>query len=277
MRRFWIGSVLVLAALAAAMAATLPTTLGFELWHYNVAFLATGLAAALWRPLWLHRRAATLATALMGALATATGLVMVYTKDFPYKEWLTWWHCVTSVALLLAFLAHWWHNNARLWTLTKRLFEPRERIFGALALLAWVALLAAGAWTAAPGVRERFTRENYLYVVSWTVLAGVVLAYGPWLAYRLPALRARLARRQHRNRARGLVDASLFLGHWAALLTGFALLWLAEPLRAGDFKYVSKWWHMATSVAFLALVALHVGFNARILAAHAERVDKDLR
>jgi len=274
-RRFW-GWTLALAALTAvAMAATLGSTLGFPLWHYNASFLVALAATAIaWRPL-QHRRVATLGMAASGVLATGTGFAMLYTRDFAHKEWLTWWHSFTSFLLAILFVVHWLHNHARLRDFTKRLLA-RERTSGFAAAGAWVGLLAFGAWTWSPDIAARFTRENYLYLASWAVLVGVAFAYGAWLLYRLPALRRKLAVQAHRNRLRALVDTSLWLAHWGAIVTGFALLWFAEPLRAGPLKYVSKWWHTATSVAFLALVVLHVGFNARLVAAHARRVERDL-
>lgn len=272
MRRFfaWLGGTVALLVLA--MAATLPTRLGFDLWHYNAA-LALALAAALlaW-PLLRARRFATMTMAFTGTAATATGFAMLYTKDFAYKEWLTWWHSVTSFGFTLAFLAHWLHNHPRLWSFTKRL-AARDRGAGWPLAAAWLGVALAAAWTWSPAMSRRFTRDNYLYLSSWAVFVGVACTYGVWLAFRWPALRDRLARSATRNRARALVDASLFLSNWGALLTGFALLYFAVPLRSGDLKYVSKWWHTATSVAFLSLVALHAGFNARLLAAHARRLD----
>lgn len=275
MRRFWGWTLALALSLALALVATLRAPLGLARWHYDASFLVALAAAALaWRPL-ARRRVATLAMAATGIVATASGFAMLYTKDFPHKEWITWWHSFTSFALLLAFLVHWLHNHPRLWDFTKRLFS-RGVVAGAAAACAWIGLLALGAWTWSADVAPRFTRENYLYLSSWAVLAGVALAYGAWLLYRLPALRRRLAQTAHRNQTRALVDTSLFLAHWAALTTGFALLYFAAPLRDGPLKYVSKWWHTATSVLFLALVTLHVAFNARVLAAHARRVDDEL-
>lgn len=272
MRRYWGGTAVVLVALAAAMAATLRTPVGNALWHYNAAFLATAAGGAAAWPLLRHRRFATMTMAYAGAAATATGFAMLYTKDFPHKDWVTWWHSVTSVAFLAAFLAHWLHNHPRLWDFARRL-AGRERAYGALAALAWLGAAAAFAWTWLAPVRASFTRENYLYLSTWAVFVGIAFTYGLWLASRVPAMRRRLADASHRNRARALVDWSLFAANWGALLTGFALLYFADALRGGDLKYVSKWWHTATSVALLAFLALHVGFNARLLAAHARRLD----
>ena len=274
-RRFWGWTLALALAVALALYATLPTPIGFSIWHYNASFLAALVATGLaWRAL-RHRRVATLAMAASGIVATATGFAMLYTKDFPRKEWIMWWHSFTSFLLMLAFLVHWLHNNARLWDFTKRLLV-RERSAGFGAAGAWIAIAGVGAWSWLTDARGIFTSANYQYLASWAVLGGVVLAYGAWLAYRLPSMRAKLAITAHRNRARALVDTSLFLSHWGALLTGFALLYFYEPLRAGPLKYVSKWWHTATSVAFLAFLALHIGFNARLLAAHARRVDEEL-
>lgn len=275
MRRFgW----LTLAALAgtllgAGLTARLP--LGAPLWHHNAAFALVLLAAiAGWRLL-ARRRFATTIMAYSGILATATGFVMLYSKELPLKDVVTWWHTVTSFALTLGFLAHWWHNQARLAGFTRRLFGRLQ--VGGPATGAWAMGLTVGALTWTPAWRARFTGDNYLYLSSWAVLTGVALAYGLWLWHRLPARRARLADPHYRSTARALVDTSLFAACWLALLTGFALLYFADFLRSGDMKYVSKWWHTATSVAFLALVAIHVGFNIRPLAAHAKRIDKDLR
>lgn len=274
MRRFgW----LALAALAGALVGFGLTTLvplGGPLWHYNAAFVglaAAGLAA--WRLL-PRRRFATLLLAYSGILATITGFVMLYSKDLPYKEHVTWWHSVTSFALLGAFLAHWWRNQPRLAGFTRRLAARLP--VGGPAAGAWTAGLAVGALTWTSAWRPRFTSENYLYLSSWAVLVGVAFTYGLWLWHRLPSRRARLADPAYRATARALVDTSLFAACWLALLTGFALLYFRDFLRSGDTKYVSKWWHTATSVAFLAFVAIHVGFNARPLAAHAKRVDGEL-
>lgn len=275
MRRFWGWTTGLVAALLAAMVASLPTNLGFSLWHYNASFVAAALAALVaWRLL-RRRRVATLTMALSGSVATITGFVMLYSKDLPAKEWVTWWHSFTSFALLLTFLVHWIHNNARLTGFTRRLLT-RERAAGYTVLGAWVGIALAGAWTWLTDARGLFTRENYLLVSSWTVLMGVSFSYGLWLAFRAPPLRRRLAHPDARNSARSLVDTSLFLSTWGSMLTGLALLWFAAYLRGGNLKYVSKWWHTSTSVAFVALVALHVGFNARLLAAHARRLDAEL-
>lgn len=275
MRRFWLATAAATGGLGAAMALSLPLPgFGSPLWHYNAAFAAVLLGAAMaWGRL-QRRRVATLSMAFTGAVAATSGFGMLYTKQFAHKEWLTWWHSVTSVAFALAFLVHWLHNNARLADLTRRLFAPPAP--GILAAGAWTGVVAFGVWTGMADVRVRFTSENYLNVSSWTIVAGVAFAYGLWLAYRVPSLRARLAETPHRRRARGLVDSGLFLANWGSLLTGFALLYFADPLRGGTFKYVSKWWHTATSVLLLALVALHVGFNARLVARHAARLDEDL-
>lgn len=271
MRRFVLGVACATTLLAAAMLATLPVpSFGAALWHHNAAFAALALGAAACAAQLRRRPVATLAMAFLGTAATVTGFAMLYTKQFAYKEWLTWWHTVTSVAFALAFLFHWSRNNPRLVDLARKLFAPRAP--GLAAAGAWTAVAAGALWTGTPGGRARFTADNYLGLSSWTIVAGVAFAYGLWLAFRLPALRTRLARRAVREKTRGLVDTGLFLANWGMLLTGLALLWLATPLRAGDLKYVSKWWHTATSVLFLGLLALHVGFNARLLARHARTV-----
>lgn len=271
-RRSWISTLVLALGLAVAMAATLGTPLGFSLVEYNVAFGALVASAAAAWGLLARRRFATLAMAYSGAVATITGFAMLYTVEFAYKEWLTWWHSATSFAFLLAFLVHWLHNRVRLWGLTRKLFAS-QRAPAILAAAAWTTIALLLAWSWLTPARLAFTRERYLAQASWAVLASVLLAYGIWWAFRIPTLRARLTVPALRNRARGLVDTSLFLANWGALLTGLALLYFADALRGGELKYVSKWWHTATSAAFLAFLALHVGFNARLLAAHARRVD----
>jgi hypothetical protein len=275
LRRFWSWAAAGALAIGLALAATVLTPLGFAMWHYNASFVAALVAAVAAWP-WLRaRRVATLTMAFTGIVATVTGFVMLYSKDLPYKEWVTWWHSFTSFALALAFLVHWLNNRQRLWEFTQRL-ATSDRAPGAALAGAWLAVGLGAGWTWLTDVRVRFTSENYLYLAGWAVLGAVALAYGTWLLYRLPAMRARLAVTRHRNLARAAVDVSLFLAHWGAIVTGLALVWFAAPLRAGPLKYVSKWWHTATSVAFLALLVLHIGFNARLLAAHARRVDAEL-
>lgn len=276
MRRFWWGSLALTALLTLSMALTTSSRVGFALWHYTLAFVATFLlSAALW-PLLRSRRITTLLMAFSGIPAVATGFAMLYTKQFPLKEWVTWWHSVTSFALVLAFLVHWFHNHARLNEFTRRLLT-RDRRAGLPAAAMWALALGVGAFTWAPGWRERFTSENYLLLASWAVLVAITFTYGLWLVFRWPRLHERLREPRFRNLSRSLVDTGLWLAHWLVIVTGFALVYFAEPLRAGPLKYVSKWWHTATSVAFLALVTLHIGFNARLLAAHARRVDAALR
>lgn len=274
-RRFWAILAGASALVAVAMAATLASPLGFELWQYNVAFAVSLVGSALAWPLWRTRRFATLMLAANGALATATGAVMLYTVQFPYKEWVTWWHSVTSFVFTIAFVVHYVHNSERLLGFTRRLFTQMRSV-GWSAASVWLVLLALGLWTATPAARAHFTSESYLPLSSWAILVGVASTYGAWLVFRAPRLRADLAVPAGRNRARAVVDTGLFLANVGALLTGFALLYFADFLRGGDLKYVSKWWHTATSVALLSLVTLHIGFNARLLGAHARRVDEDL-
>lgn len=271
MRRFWVFLALATAALAAGMLLTLRTDVGATPAHYDAAFaLLLGGAAASW-PWFARRRLTTLLLAYSGAVATATGFAMLYTRDFPYKDWVTWWHSVTSFAFLLAFLAHWALNSARLVRFLRHL---AARPTGALLGATWAALLGGLAWAWSPAGRGRFVRDDYLYVSTWAVFLGVALAYLPWLLTRLPSWRRRAARA--RETLRGTVDASLFLACWGSLVTGFALLYFAPALAAAGLKYASKWSHTATSVALLALVAFHAGYNARALRGHAKRFDQDL-
>lgn len=258
------------------MALTTATEVGTPMWHYHASLAAVILAGLLAWPLLARRRIATLLMLFTGVPATATGFVMLYTREFPFKEWITWWHCVTSFGLALAFVVHWIHNHPRLWVFARRLLQ-RDRAPGALLTGAWLGVALAGAITWGTGASEAFHRANYRYLASWAILVGVAGTYGAWLLFRVPRLRERLARTEPRNRARAAVDTSLFLAHWLAILTGFILLYVPTLLETNGIRYVGKWWHTATSVAFLSLVTLHVGFNARLLGAHARRVDQDLR
>jgi hypothetical protein len=261
--------------LGAAMVLTLGTRIGVPMWHYHVSLLGVFVAAAVGWPFLKRRRVATIAMLYTGVPAVATGFVMLYTREFGYKEWITWWHCVTSFALMVAFLAHWLHNHPRLWGFTRRLFTKR-RIPGLVLGATWAGVFLAALLTWGSEASDAIHRENYRFLASWAILVGVGGSYGAWLLYRFPAMRARLARAEHRNRARALIDTSLFLAHWGAIVTGFVLLYAPLWLEMNGIRYVGKWWHTATSVAFLALVTLHVGFNARLLAAHARRMDQDL-
>jgi hypothetical protein len=275
MRRFWAMMGATTAALAAGMAATAFTSVGFRIWDYNWAFAALLAGAALAWPVLKRRRVASVGMAYTGIVATLSGFVMVYTQQLPLKEWVTWWHSVASFAFMALFLVHWLLNNVRLVDFTKRVL--REARTGVPVVGAWAGVAVAFAWTWSPAGRTLFYRENYLYLCSWAVFVGVGAAYATWLAFRHPRLRARIERPQGRAMARALVDTSLFLACWGSLLTGFALLYVKPALDANGFKYVSKWWHTATSVALLAILALHIGFNARLLAAHARRLDRDAR
>ena len=256
------------------MAATWNTSVGFPLWHYNVSLLVVGLLAfPLW-PLLQRRRVVTLGMAYGGALATLTGFVMLYTKEFARKEWLTWWHSVTSFVFLGLFLVHWAHNQPRLSQFTRKVARGLPQ--GAAAGSAWTAGIVLGVFAWSPDGRGLFTRENYILVSTWTIWWGIALTWGIWLWHRRDAWRARLARPAYRNTARALVDTSLFLACWGALITGFLLLYLPAWFDASGLKYVSKWSHTATSVLLLMFVALHIGFNARLVQAHATRVDDEL-
>ena len=274
MRRFWVLALVLLAGAGAAMAATLRTPLGLPLWHYHAALAILGLAAIPLWPLLRRRRVASMGMASTGILATATGFVMLYTKQFPFKEWLTWWHSAMSFAFTGFFLVHWWLNQPRLAGFTRRVAAslPKGGAVGG----AWTAGVVAGALTWTPDGRTLFTSENYLLLSSWAIWWGVALTWGVWLWHRRDAWRARLADHAYRTSARALVDTSLFLSCWLALLTGFALLYFQEFLHGNGFKYVSKWWHTSTSVLLLGFVALHLGFNARVLRAHARRLDAEL-
>lgn len=279
MRRFWAGSLALMALLVAAAIATAGTGLGVPMRDYHWGFLALGVAAAAGWPLLRRRRVTSMLVLYTGILATASGFLLLYLKDglkdAGLKDWMKWWHSVTSVALLIAFLVHWLHNHARLTGFARRLLT-RDRHLGLPVVGGWALVGAIGALTWSDAGKALFTEGNYLLLSGWAVLAGVSFAYGLWLLFLWPRLRERLAAEGARNRARALVDTSLWLAHWLALLTGFALLYLKDFLHGNGYKHVSKWWHTSTSVAFVALVVLHVGFNARLVAAHARRIERDL-
>lgn len=274
MRRFWALTLVLLLAAVLAMAATVATPLGTPLWHYNVSLVALALLALPALPLLKRRRVATLAMGYTGLLATVTGFVMLYTKQLPNKEWMTWWHSVTSFAFLGFFLIHWWNNQPRLANFTRRLANARPQ--GPAAATAWTAGILLGITTATPDGRALFTTHNYLLLSTWVVWITIALTWGAWLWYRREAPHARLQQPRHRATARALVDTSLFLVCWLSILTGFLLLYLKPWLLDNGFKYASKWWHSATSILLLGLLALHIGFNARLLRAHANRVDGEM-
>ncbi len=278
-RRFALLAVGVAFATMAGAALTAGTALGVPMRDYNIAFGLMAIATLAAWPLLKRRRVTTMLILYTGILATATGFLLLYLKDDlksgGLKDWMKWWHSATSVALLFAFFIHWLHNNPRLVGFTKRLFT-RDWRAGFPVLAVWIGSLAIGAATWTATGRLRFTEENYLAISSWAIFLGVGIPYGLWLAFRAPTMRARLRDPDVRNRTRALIDTSLFLACWLAMLTGFALLYFKDFLHGNGFKYVSKWWHTSTSVLFVAFVVLHIGFNARLVAAHARRMDSDL-
>lgn len=267
------------AATALAVWATLAFSIGVGMLEYNLSFLLLSvLGVACW-PLLLRRRVASLGLAVAGTAAILTGFWLLYWKEdlkaSGLKDFAKFWHSVTSYALIPFFAAHFVRNWPRLKDLSSRVGAWRVAT-GAYAG-GWVGLLVFGVVSWTPDWRARFTEENYIWTVQWSWLVVIALAYGAWLGGRAlvrmrPDLRAVLTR----NRRRGLVDLTLFATFVLAMATGFALLYMKDFLHGNGYKYVSKFWHSATSVAFTAAVVLHVGANVWALVAHARRARREL-
>lgn len=263
-------------ALVAAMALTFDAAHGWSRRHDDVAYLAVAALGVLAWPLLRRRRVASWLLATLGAWSLATGLVLVYVTPYVgHARWMRWWHGVTSAAFAVAFVAHWARNNPRLVGLAKRLVaSPRA----ALALtVAWGTLVAFGAATFWTPLGDAFTDAQFPTLSTMALLAfgGLGLQWAFW-APRSPRFRERLRDDAFRNRVRGVVDASLLPAMWLATLTGFTLIYLTRPLRAADAYWLGAWWHVATSALLVGLVAVHLSFNARVLVAHARRIDSDV-
>jgi hypothetical protein len=255
-------------ALAALLAATAGTEVGTSRLHHDLAYAGLALAALLALPLLRRRRVTTLLLASCGSWCLLTGLWLVYvTPSEGGGRWMSWWHGVTGVAFLLAFLAHWARNHPRLVGLSKRLGQRAAPL--AAVLLAWALLLAAGWASWATPLRALFDDGLFL-LLSTAALSGVaVAAMGAGLVLTSRRLRPVLERTDARNRLRGAVDASLLGMTWLAALTGFPLLYLGRALRGADAYWLVTGWHVVLGALLVGLAAFHVAFNRRPLAAHA--------
>lgn len=250
------------------MAATLRTGLGRAPWHDEAAYASLALAALAGLPLLRRRRVTTLLLASSGAWSVLTGYWLVYlTPVGGAGRWMTWWHGATSAAFVLAFLAHWARNQPRLAGLTRRLAQRRAGLAAALGAWALLGLLAWASW--ATPLRVAFTDGYFGLVATLSLgLAAALAVYGG-LVLTSRRVRPRLADPAFRNPLRGAVDAGLLGVTWLVALTGFPLAYLARTLRAADAYWLVACWHVVTGALLLALVAFHVGFNARPLRAHA--------
>ncbi|HVM45378.1 MAG TPA: hypothetical protein VM582_05530 [Candidatus Thermoplasmatota archaeon] len=252
-------------ALALAIALTYGTALGRARWHDVGAYVALVAIGSLALPL-LHRRPVTLLLASAGAWSALTGLFLVYVSPWiPGGRWMTWWHGATSVAFLLAFVAHWARNQPRLLTLARRLAQRRAA--AALVLGAWLALGVATLASYGREARAAFTERTYDVAADVALWAAAALLGLALVLARTPRVRALLATRA-RDRMRGATDASLLLAMWLAAGSGFALL-AGRALREAGAFWITVAWHVAWSALLLALVGAHAAFNARPLAAHA--------
>ena len=222
---------------------------------------------------------ATLGLAVLGTAAILTGFWLLYWKD-PLKEaglkdFAKFWHSVASYAMIPFFAAHFARNWPRFSDMSARVGAWRVAA-GAYAG-GWLGLGLFGVVSWTSGWKVRFTDANYFGWVAWTWLVVVAFVYFAWLgAKALARWRPALREAFTRTRRRALVDLTL-LGTFAlAMLTGFALLYMKGFLHGNGFKYVSKFWHTSTSIAFTAAVVLHVGANVLALRAHARRARAEL-
>jgi hypothetical protein len=241
--------------------------IGRPRWHHDAAYLALSVVTVAAWPLLRRRKLTTLLLASLGAWCVLTGVWLVYvTPSRGDGRWMSWWHGATSVAFALAFLAHWARNNARLAQLARRAAAHPATL--AVVALGWAgfALAAAATWALPErALRNRFS-DRYLDDVT-TVAFALALA---GLLLGATALRRRVrVSTLERNRARGAVDASLLAMTWLATLSGFPLLYLGRHLRALDAYWLVTAWHVVAGALLVGLVAAHVAFNARPLAAHA--------
>lgn len=256
-------------ALALAMLASEDVGLGREAWHDEAAFAVLALAALAGAPLLWRRRLTTLLLASAGAWCVATGLLLVYAKPYGLVgRSVDWWHAVTGVAFVLAFLAHWARNHRRLVQLVARLHEGPAAM--AAFVGAWSVLLAAAVAVAVAPGRAGVSRLADAQLDALTTVVGLAVAVGVGGAFAWRGRRGPLAT-QARNRLRGAIDASLWLSTWIAALSGFAVLYLARSLRSADAYWPTVAAHVVAGLLLLGLVAGHVAFNARPLRSHATR------
>lgn len=268
MRAALVALVLGNVALAVAVWATQASEVGSRRWHHDLAYAGLVLACLSCVRLLRRRRVTTLLLASLGAWSLLTGLFLVYvTPEVGRGRWMSWWHGATSMGFALAFLAHWARNNARLIQLARRLSES-SRAWGLVAG-AWIAVgLLAVASVASP-LSALFTDRRFWDLSTLTFLLVLAALVGAALIGTDRAFRRRLAQAPFRNRLRGAVDVSLLAMAWLAILTGFPLLYFARDLRAADAYWLVAGWHVVASALLVGLVAVHVGFNARPLRAHA--------
>lgn len=266
------AAALVLGNLALALLVAFAPAPRWGLGHadQSVAYTALGVAAlAGWRLL-RRRRVATLLMASFGAWSLLTGLWLVYvTSGFGPGRAMAWWHGVTSVAFLLAFLAHWARNNARLLGLAARLRRGRAALPLLAASWAGLALLGVASWRTP--LRDVFSDGLFVELSTLAFVLTLVALLHAALVLTGRAMRARLDEPAFRNRLRGGLDLSLLAMTWLAALSGFPLLYFSRALRAADAYWWLASWHVVASALLVGLVLAHASFNARPLRAHVMR------
>ena len=253
-------------ALAGLVVATHGAGWGWTRADHDVAYVLLSAAAAAAWPLLRRRRVTTLLLASLGAWSLLTGLFLVYvTPGLGHGRWMRWWHGVTSVGFCLAFLAHWSRNHPRLVDLARRLAHRRALLLGVLAAWALVGALAVASFR--PPLRALFDDRLFLELTTLSFAAvAAAVASGAALA---TGRRARPRVDEARNPLRGAVDVGLLALTWLVALTGLPLLYFSRDLRAVDAYWLLAGWHVVTGALLAGLVALHAGFNARPLRAHA--------
>ena len=239
-----------------------------ELPDATSAYALLGLATAIAWPLLRRRKLTTLLLASTGAWTMLTGFLLVYlAPGLPQGGGARrWWHAVTGIGMLLAFLAHWARNARRLRDLLRKLLARRALLAGATGGWILLVLLAIASWR--PPLRALFDDTGlFALTTGSTVVAATVVLYAG--AYATTPGRRRTT--DGRDRARGAVDVSLLGAMWLATLTAFPIQYATRSLRAVDAYWFLVGWHVVVSVILVALVAFHIGFNARPLASHALR------
>lgn len=238
--------------------------------HHTLAYALLGVATLAAWPLLRRRRLTTLLLASFGAWSLLTGLWLVYvTPGFGRGRWMGGWHGVTSVAFLLAFLAHWARNNARLVGLAKRLAARPAPLLAFGAAWGLVALLGLASWRT--GLRELFSDRFFVELSTLSFVLTLVLLVHAALVLTGRRMRERMDEPAFRNGLRGALDVSLLAMTWLAALSGFPLLYLSRDLRAAEAYWWLAAWHVVASALLVGLALAHASLNARPLRAHVTR------
>lgn len=249
-------------AQVALLAATLRVPgLGAETWHHIASLAAVlAVAAILHDRFRSSRRFLALGVLATSVLAAGSGFYLIYWKAGlrvdEIQDWAVFWHIVWSWFVAVFAAQHTWINRRSYAHFLRRSVATRPRAL--LHGLGYLLLAAALVYTWSPQGRVLFTNENYvpLTLRTWALLG--VPTYGGWLYLRWRERRdPGWAEAAFGSRGlRGLVDLLLVPAAALAVLSGFPLLF-DGPFDPRGLKYTSKYWHVATSIAFTVLFVVH--------------------